>query len=147
MTLTTRRVLLGSLVVLGLYVGVWAAFRPASFHASFPGPFSAWISMDGPYDEHLIRDVGTFNLGLAAASGLAMRYRDAGPATVVGLAWVVYSVPHLGYHLQHLDHLGVVDVVAQVVSLSSTFVLALPLVLARPAATRRTQEVSPWNSH
>lgn len=140
MTLTTRRVLLGALAFLGLYVGVWAAFAPAAFYASFPGPFSAWISLDGPFDEHLVRDVGTLNLGLAAASALALRYREPGPAAVVGLAWVVHSIPHLAYHLRHLGHLGTVDVIAQVVSLSSTLVLALPLLFS----TRTTaQEVTP----
>ncbi|OMQ15808.1 hypothetical protein A7K94_0206915 [Modestobacter sp. VKM Ac-2676] len=136
MTSTVRRVLLGCLVVLGLYVGIWAAFAPASFYASFPGPFSSWVAQDGPYNEHLIRDVGTFNLGLAAASAVALGARTAGPGRAVGAAWVVYSIPHLAYHLQHLGHLGVVDVVAQVVSLSSTLVLALPLLLPDASARR-----------
>jgi len=131
MTVRTRRVLLGALVLLGLYVGVWSAFAPVSFHEEFPGPFSSWIAMDGPYDEHLVRDVGTFNLGLAATSLVAALRREPGASMAVGTAWVVYSVPHLAYHLRHLDHLGTVDVVAQVVSLSSTLVLALPLVLVR----------------
>ncbi|WP_432545433.1 hypothetical protein [Kineococcus sp. SYSU DK004] len=135
-TLRERRALLWLLVVLGLYVGIWSAFFPLSFYEEFPGPFSAWIALDGPYNEHLVRDVGTFNLGLAAASAAATRYRDAGPGQVVGLAWVVYSVPHLAYHLQHLGHLGVVDVVGQVVSLSSTLVLALPLLLPERATAR-----------
>lgn len=140
--MTTRRILLGCLVLLGLYVGIWAAFLPASFYASFPGPFSPWIAAGGPFDEHLVRDVGTLNLGLAAASALALRFRDDGPAAVVGFAWVVHSVPHLAYHLQHLGHLGTVDALAQVVSLSSTLVLALPLVLAR-GSHRTTEEVTP----
>ncbi|RBY89696.1 hypothetical protein DQ241_08080 [Blastococcus sp. TF02A-30] len=131
------------LVLLGLYVGTWAAFFPASFYESFPGPFSSWIALDGPYNEHLIRDVGTFNLGLAAASAAATRYRDPAPGLVVGLAWIVYSLPHLGYHLRHLDHLGAADVVGQVVSLSSTLVLALPLLLpVRAAAPDRGVEVA-----
>jgi hypothetical protein len=129
MTLTARRILLWILVVLGLYVGLWATLFPASFYESFPGPFGAWVAADGPYNEHLVRDVGTFNLGLAVASAAATRYRDRGPGLVVALAWIVYSVPHLGYHLQHLSGLPVVDAVAQVVALSSTAVLAVPLLL------------------
>lgn len=129
MTPTARRILLGILALLGLYVGLWATAFPASFHASFPGPFSAWVAADGPYNEHLVRDVGTFNLALAAASAMATRYRDRGPAVVVAVAWIVYSVPHLGYHLQHLGGLGAVDAVAQVIALGSTLVLAVPLLL------------------
>jgi hypothetical protein len=135
MTPTARRILLWVLVVLGLYVGLWATLFPASFYASFPGPFSSWVAADGPYNEHLVRDVGTFNLGLAAASALATRFRDRGPGAVVAVAWIVYSVPHLGYHLHHLGGLGAVDAVAQVIALSSTFLLALPLLLADRAST------------
>ena len=63
------------------------------------------------------------------ASAAATRYRDRGPGLVVALAWIVYSVPHLGYHLNHLSGLPAVDAVAQVVALSSTAVLAVPLLL------------------
>ena len=129
MTLTARRILLGILVLLGLYVGLWATLFPASFYESFPGPFSSWVAIDGPYNEHLVRDVGTFNLGLAAASAAATRYRERGPGLAVAVAWIVYSVPHLGYHLHHLGGLQVVDAVAQVIALSSTALLAGPLLL------------------
>ena len=137
MTLTARRILLGILVLLGLYVGLWATLFPASFYESFPGPFGAWVAADGPYNEHLVRDVGTFNLGLAVASAAAARYRDRGPGLVVAIAWIVYSLPHLGYHLHHLAGLPVVDAVAQTVALSATVVLAVPLLLPlreRPSA-------------
>ena len=129
MTLTARRILLGILVLLGLYVGLWATLFPASFYESFPGPFGSWVAADGPYNEHLVRDVGTFNLGLAVASAAATRYRARGPALVVAMAWIVYSVPHLGYHLHHLAGREVVDAVAQTIALSATVVLAVPLLL------------------
>ncbi|SDF31280.1 hypothetical protein SAMN05660485_03065 [Blastococcus fimeti] len=129
MTPTARRILLWILVLIGAYVGLWATAFPASFYESFPGPFSSWVAADGPYNEHLVRDVGTFNLALAAASAAATRYRGRGPGLVVAIAWIVYSVPHLGYHLHHLGALGAVDAVAQVVALGSTLVLAVPLLL------------------
>jgi hypothetical protein len=140
MTPTTRRVLLGALTLLGLYVGVWAACAPASFHASFPGPFGAWIALEGPYSEHLVRDVGTLYLALAAASAVGAVSRHPGAGVAAAAAWVVFSVPHLGYHLRHLGHLGTTDAVAQVVSLGATLVLALPLLL--PTRTT-TSEVTP----
>ena len=148
MTLTARRILLWILVLLGLYVGLWATLFPASFYESFPGPFGSWVAADGPYNEHLVRDVGTFNLGLAVASAAATRYRDRGPGLVVAMAWIVYSVPHLGYHLHHLAGLEVVDAVAQVIALSAAAVLAVPLLLpvretpsAGPSGTRGAVEV------
>lgn len=136
MTPTARRILLSILVVLGLFVGLWATFFPASFYESFPGAFGSWVAADGPYNEHLVRDAGTFNLGLAAASALAARSRDRGTGAVVAVAWIVCSVPHLGYHLHHLSGLGAVDAVAQVIALGSDFLLALPLLLPdRASAT------------
>lgn len=129
MTPTARRILLWILAALGLYVGLWATVLPASFYESFPGPFSSWVAADGPYNEHLVRNVGTFDLALAAASAAATRYRDRGPGLVVAIAWIVCSVPHLGYHLQHLGGLGAVDAVAQVIALGAPLVLAVPLLL------------------
>lgn len=142
MTLTARRILLGILVLLGLYVGLWATLFPASFYESFPGPFGSWVAADGPFNEHLVRDVGTFNLGLAVASAAAARYPDGGPGRVVAIAWIVSAVPHLGYHLHHLAGLPPVDAVAQVIALSAPVVLAAPLLLpVRSSSSTGSSEV------
>lgn len=129
MTPTARRALLWVLVLTGSYLGFWATFFPASFYDSFPGPFSAWVAADGPFNEHLVRDVGTFHLGLAAASAAATRYADRGAASVVATGWIVSSLPHLGYHLHHLSGLGSGEAVAQVLALSAPALLAVPLLL------------------
>lgn len=133
MSLGLRRALFWATAAIGLYVGGWAAGAPQSFYDSFPGLGLIWISIDGPYNEHLVRDVGALYLGLAAATAYAGAQRSEAAAVVagrvIGLAWVVFSVPHLGYHALHLDGLGAVDVVAQVVSLSSTVVLGALLLL------------------
>lgn len=51
-------------------VGVWAQFFPRAFYERFPG-FGIWVAGDGPYNEHLIRDVGGLNLALAVLALLA----------------------------------------------------------------------------
>lgn len=144
MTPSIRRSLLAVTAFLGAYVGAWSAFAPQSFYDSFPGLGFIWISIDGPFNEHLIRDVGTLNLGLAAATVYAAVIRDGALAAsrTVGIAWVVFSVPHLIYHLQHLDGLGPLDITAQIVSVASTGVLGLLLMLddrpsPRTAASER----------
>lgn len=132
MTPPLRRTLLAVTAFLGLYVGGWSAFAPQSFYDSFPGLGFIWISIDGAYNEHLIRDVGTLNLGLAAATIFAAFLRGEAAlaaSRTVGIAWVVFSVPHLAYHLQHLDGLGPVDVAAQILSVASTGVLGVLLML------------------
>lgn len=127
MSLALRRTLLWITAALGLYVGAWAAVAPQSFYDSFPGLGFIWISIDGAYNEHLIRDVGTLNLGLAAATAFAALLRKEADVVTgsraIGVAWIVFSVPHLAYHLAHLDGLGALDVTAQIISVASTAVL------------------------
>jgi len=138
MNTTTRRAILLTTALIGLYVGGWAAVVPRSFYDSFPGLDSVWVAVDGPYNEHLVRDVGTLYVALAAASIVAAASHRADAARVVGVAWIVFSIPHLTYHLAHLDGFSVKDVVGQVVALGATVVLAVPLMLPSRTGTRGT---------
>ena len=56
------RIVLAFLSLGELAVGVWALFLPRSFYEDIPSPGREWISTLGPYDEHLMRDVGEFYL-------------------------------------------------------------------------------------
>jgi hypothetical protein len=128
---TWRRLFLWLLAALGVFVGGWALFAPREFYDSFPFPpiFGPWVSGDGPFNEHLIRDVGSLYLALAAASVAAALMRRADASIAVGVAWLVFSVPHLVYHLGHLDHLAPIDAIGQPISLAASLVLAIPLCL------------------
>lgn len=110
-----RRVLLAVLAVSFTIVGGWALLAPASFHAAFPFGRS-WVALDGPFNEHLVRDVGALQLAIGALAGLAV----ARPwlTGVVAAATLVFAVPHLAYHATHLAPFGVVDAVAQLVALT-----------------------------
>ncbi|MCS5718346.1 hypothetical protein N1027_09360 [Herbiconiux sp. CPCC 205763] len=130
MNSTPRRILLAATAILGAYVGIWAAFFPGSFYDAFPGFGLAWVSVDGPFNEHLIRDVGGLYLGLTAASIAAILARTAAPGRVVGLGWAVFGAIHYGYHLLHLEG-SAIDIVGNVVSLGIS--LALGVLLALPA--------------
>ena len=117
------------------YVGVWAGLFPRAFYASFPGLNRYWVSPDGPYNEHLVRDVGGLHLALAAVGVLALIWRDDRSRALLGTAWIVFGVLHLGYHLAHLNSLAsAVDRVGELVALGGGVVLAL-LVLAPIAPT------------
>lgn len=120
------------------YVGGWAAPFPRSFYDSFPGLNRTWVGGDGPYNEHLVRDVGALYLALGVAGVLALVWRERRVTMLVGAAWTVFSAPHLAYHLQHLGRFDTVDLVGNVVALGGTLVLALVLL----AVTARRTEVS-----
>jgi len=127
---------LAVLTASAVYVGGWATPFPRSFYDSFPGLNRTWVSIDGPYNEHLVRDVGAFYLALAVAGVFALIWRERHVTLVVAAAWTVFSVPHLGYHLTHLDELETFDAVGQTASLALTLLLALLLIAG---AARRAE--------
>jgi hypothetical protein len=134
--MTTRRVLLLVIAVSGAYVGVWAYFLPGSRYRSFPGLGRHWLPVLGPYNEHLARDVGALYLGLAVPALSAARWAaDNRLAAVAGLAWLVFSVPHLAFHLRHLDMYGTADQLLNVVALGFLVVASAASML--PARKRR----------
>ena len=59
-----QRITLAVLAVQGLVLGCWAAFAPRSLYDDFPGFGHHWVVVDGPYNEHLVRDVGSLFLAL-----------------------------------------------------------------------------------
>jgi hypothetical protein len=123
-----RRSLLGLLAILAIFVGLWAAALPASFYSSFPGFGLHWISSDGPFNEHLIRDVGALYLGFAAAAVSAMFTRSATPGRVIGIGWALFGVLHISYHLGHPEG-STFSRVATIVSLAVDLALGLLLLL------------------
>jgi hypothetical protein len=128
----------GLLAVSSAVVGVWAAFFPRSFYDQFPGGGRAWVAVDGPYNEHLVRDVGQLNLGfaillgaVALAVGLAAHRASA---VAVLTAYLVPAVLHFTYHAAHLDLYGTGDAAGNVITLGLAVVVpaALLFLLARP---------------
>jgi hypothetical protein len=114
-------------------VGLWATAAPKSFYEDFPGAGRVWVAVDGPYNEHLVRDVGSLNLALAFVAVLALITGSTLLARAAGGAALIYGVPHLLYHATHLDPYDTDDQVALVVSLSIA-VLAGVLAVAAPTA-------------
>lgn len=125
---------LALLTLTGTTVGGWALLDPVGFYLRFPGLGRHWVMPDGPFNEHLVRDVGALNLALGALALAAavrlIRARDAWVVRVTGLVWLVFSVPHLLYHLDHTARLSGADTALQTTSLG--LVVGLALLLVRP---------------
>ena len=131
------RVALAVLALVALQVGLWATLAPQSFYDDFPGSGRVWVAVDGPYNEHLVRDVGSLNLALAAVTVVALVTLARPAVLAAAAAWILYSLPHLVYHLRHLDVYDTTDQVLTVVALALALVLpAIVLVaeLRRPPA-------------
>jgi hypothetical protein len=132
------RVALAILALVSVELGVWATFAPRSFFDDYPGLGRHWVRAYGPYNEHLVRDFGALNLALAVVTIAALITLGRPLVIAVAIAWLAWGVPHLVYHLRHLDMYDTVDKVLNVVLLSSLPVLAvvvLVLTLRRPART------------
>ncbi|MEI5673947.1 MULTISPECIES: hypothetical protein [unclassified Nocardioides] len=126
-----RRYLLatGTLTASALYVGPWAAFAPRSFYDAFPGLHRVWVGVDGPFNEHLVRDVGGLYLALAVAGLVALVRQEPAATVMLGGAWTAFATVHLTYHLHHLGGFDAIDVVGNVVALGGTLMLALLLLV------------------
>lgn len=108
------RVALGYVIVVSGQIGLWALVAPMSFYDGFPGLGRAWVSVDGPYNEHLVRDVGALNLALCAVLIVAFVRMTRSLVFAAGVAVLVWGVPHALYHLANTGGLGVADVVVSV---------------------------------
>ena len=124
------KVLLGWFVLFGLVIGLWQAAFPASFYADFPGMGHHWVSPDGPYNEHLLRDVGLGNLAVGTVALVALLTGVVWVARAVGLAVVVMDLPHQLYHQAHVSVLATTtDQVLQSISLAAVSLAAVALVV------------------
>lgn len=96
--LPTERLLLLLLAVSAGQPGLWALAAPRSFYDDFPGLGLHWVADLGPYNEHLIRDIGGFYLALAVLSVLAARSLQQPLLQATAITWLVFQVPHLLLH-------------------------------------------------
>lgn len=118
-----------------LITGAWAAGFPRSFYDDYPGFGRVWVAADGPYNEHLVRDVGSLFLALAALLVVAA---VRGTPTLVAVAAgvnLVAAVPHLTYHALNLDVFDTVDKVANLIVLGAA--VAVPVALLLYVTRRR----------
>lgn len=132
------RIALGYVAVVSLQVGLWALFAPRSFYDDFPGLGMAWVNLDGPYNEHLVRDVGGLNLALAiVVIAAAVTLSRPMILTAVGASLAI-GVPHFLYHLVNADLLDATDATISLVGLALAVVLPVAVAwvtITRPDAT------------
>lgn len=127
--------LVATVIIVGV-VGAWSYFWPQPYFDHFPVFLGEWVSKDGPYNEHLVRDHGAMYLALGAASLYGLVRPSQVGCRLLGIAWTVFGVLHFAYHVTHLGHLPVDEATGQVVVLAVATLLAIALMvpgLHRPA--------------
>ena len=124
------RAILGYLALNALIVGIWAQCAPRSFFNNFPGFGRMWVSVDGPFNEHLVRDVGGLNLALASLLVAAAYFLQRELVIASTVAALLYGVPHLIYHIAHRSILGTGDSVTSVGGLALFVLLPTWLLFA-----------------
>lgn len=132
MNLNTKaqRIMLGYLGMTSLLIGAWAQFAPRSFYDKFPGLGRVWVAIDGPYNEHLIRDVGGLNLALCAVLVFALVTMGRTMIQAAAIGSLLYGVPHVVYHIANHSGLDTGDAVASIGGLAVFAVLPLLLLLS-----------------
>jgi alkylhydroperoxidase family enzyme len=116
-------------------IGLWALFAPHSFYTGFPAGTDGWVKVLGPFDEHLVTDVGALFVALGVALAIAAFSLRRSAVLAATAAWLVFSVPHLVWHVFNLGPYKTLDAVANTVTLGWT-VLGGVLILALMRAPR-----------
>ncbi len=116
-------------------VGLQAALLPRSFFDDFPLGRSWVARTGGPYNEHLVRDVGVLFLALVVATAWTAWTRRGDRA--VAVAWIVQSTAHVAFHAAHLTHLSGGDQAGLLASLVIVVALAVAACLYPPNGSAR----------
>jgi hypothetical protein len=124
-----RRAALAVLVLSQGSLALWALLAPRSFYDDFPGGGSSWVSPLGPYDEHLVRDIGALSLALTVVLLAAAIWPQQRLRLVAGLAYLAWSVPHLIFHLTADGVLSTGDRIASEAGEVLVSAIALALVV------------------
>ncbi len=124
---TWTRIALGYLTLVSLEIGVWAQFAPRSFYDHFPGLGRAWVRVDGPFNEHLVRDVGGLNLAISAVLIAAFITLSRPMIIAASVATLLYGIPHLVYHIANTTGLATSDVIVSIGGLA--LFAAVPVAL------------------
>ncbi len=119
-------------------VGLWALAAPRSFYVGFPGAGRQWISALGPYDEHLVRDVGAGLLALSVLVIIAAVSLDHAVIRAALVAWLVFAVPHLAFHVSTAERFGVADNIGNLTGLGLSVVVPIAVLVLnqRPGRAR-----------
>lgn len=129
-----RFLLLALAVPQGL-IGLWAVIAPSSFHDDFPIGTEGWVDVLGPFDEHLVTDVGALFVALGFLLAFAAVRLRRETVLVAAVAWLIFAIPHFAWHVFNLGPYDTADAIANTATLTWTVVggLLILFLLRMPA--------------
>jgi hypothetical protein len=131
MSTSIARGIAWALAASAAYVGLWAMAWPHSFFTTFPGLGQSWVAPLGPFNEHLVRDVGGLYVALLVFSLWAATKGDVGSLRALGWAWCAFGLPHLTFHATHRHGFSTAEWAASMTPLTLAALGAVILVLVR----------------
>jgi hypothetical protein len=131
------RVGLAYLALTELTVGIWAVADPSGFYRKFPGFGHHWVSVTGPYNQHLTSDAGAGFLAVGVLLVIAAAMIERTVVIQVALVvFLVHDVPHFLFHVVHHEHLSGFDKVGVVGGLGFGVLLGALLLVVMSRRTR-----------
>jgi hypothetical protein len=112
------------LTVVEVVVGLVATLAPRAFYDYVP-----WVNLMPPYSEHLMRDYGAMNLALALVFVVAATTMERRLVRLALVAYLLFAIPHLVFHVMHLDNFTTVAAVGQTALLAVAVLLPVALLI------------------
>ena len=130
MNTAIHRGLLGFLAFTGAGVGLWAYAAPRNWYDTFPGMGLSWLPQLGPYNEHFVKDVGAFYLGLTLLSVLTIVHiTNTTLVKITAGTWTVFNLLHFVYHMQMLGMYSPKDQVLNAIVLTAILLASVALFI------------------
>jgi L-ascorbate metabolism protein UlaG (beta-lactamase superfamily) len=137
---TANRLTVVVLLVLAaaaLSVGIPATFAPRGFYNHYPF-IGHWVDRLPPYNQHLVTDVGEFELAFGLLFLWSARSRHPALLIPVCVVWALSQTAHAIYHATHLARFSPADAVGEMLGFIVLVALALvPIWLSLQASRAR----------
>jgi hypothetical protein len=112
----------------GAATGMWAYVAPRHWYHNFPGFGMSWLPQLGPYNEHLVKDVGAMFLAMAALTAVTfVLVANQTLVRVTALMWLVFNTLHCIYHLPMLQMYNTRDATVNAILLPLLVLAAVAL--------------------
>jgi hypothetical protein len=115
--------------------GVWAYLGPRSFYDDVPT-----VSMYPPFSQHFVSDFGGLQLAMTVVMGAAAVFMERRLVMTALIAFQVYALTHLIFHLTHL--MGMTGAALALNTAGLSVVAAIPAALLIIAARAGPHDVA-----